>query len=82
MTKGISQESKELRHHLLSHNGPDAGDTQCEKPKNNYLKNRSNRTLLPFYVPVERWKSVRIFRWGRSQGFAKETKSSLWMADI
>jgi len=23
MTKGISQESKELRRHLLSHNGPD-----------------------------------------------------------
>jgi len=26
MTKGISQESKELRRHLLSHNGPDVVD--------------------------------------------------------
>jgi len=30
MTKGISQESKDLRRHLLSHNGPDVADSMAQ----------------------------------------------------
>ena len=30
MTKGLSQESKDLRRHLLSHNGPDVADSMAK----------------------------------------------------
>jgi hypothetical protein len=58
---------------------PTARVKQCKEAKNNYLRNRTTHTLPPFCVTVERWKSVRISRWGvRKDSQGKQNGPCPW----